>query len=86
MSRPNPTPKYTYYQGVIAHRVRGMMAMVPDTVVNDQKCWDESRKSFPAIPCDPLGRPCGAPFRAVLRGDLYGLHTTGTGDMVVSNA
>ena len=82
----NMSTKYQYTQGVIAHRAEGGFAMIPDVVINDQKGWDASRKSFPAIPCDSIGRAIGPSFRAVLRGDLYGLHTSGTGDCTVSNA
>lgn len=78
--------KYQYTHGFVSHRTKGGFALIPDVVVNDQRGWDASRRSFPAIPCDACGRVIGASFRAVLRGDLYGLHTTGTGDCVVSNA
>lgn len=77
--------KYTYEQGVVAHRANGGFALIPDSVVNDQNGWDASRKSFPAIPCDSTARATGPSFRAVLRGDLYGLHTAGTGDCTVSS-
>ena len=78
--------KHQYTQGVVAHRAKGGFALIPDAVVNDQPGWNASRKTFPAIPCDGCGRPIGSGFRAVLRGDLYGLGTPGTGDCTISNA
>ena len=71
----------------LAHRANGAFALIPNAVADDQKGFDASRKSFLPIPADNCGRPTGAkPFRAILRGDLYGLHTTGTGDLTISNA
>lgn len=77
--------KHTYTHGVIAHRANGF-AVIPDAVVLDQKGWDASRKSFQAFPCTSTGKIIGKGFSAVLRGDLYGLHTAGTGDCVIRNA
>ncbi len=70
----------------IARRKNGGFALVPERVSADQKHWDTCRKPFSAVPCDALGKPIpGAKaVMMVLRGDLYGLHTTGTGDMVVA--
>jgi len=79
--------KHTYAQGVIAHRGNGGFAIIPDAVINDQKGWSASRKSFQAIPCTNTGRRTGAAgFSAVLRGDLYGLGTAGTSDPEIRNA
>ena len=77
--------KHTYTHGVIAHRANGF-AIIPDAVVLDQKGWDASRKSFKAIPCTSTGKVIAKGFRAILRGDLYGLHTAGTGDCTIRNA
>ena len=58
---------------------------IPNEVAANQKAFDG--KSFPALilprngHCNP-STPRRA--KARLRGDLYGLHTAGTGDMVVS--
>lgn len=72
----------------IAHRKTGGFCLVPDHVAANQKFWDESRKRFMAVPCDCRGIPLPnkRKLAVVLRGDLYGLHTTGTGSMVVSSA
>lgn len=71
----------------IATRAKTGFALIPANVATLQKTFADSRASFKAIPCDTCGRPTGAkPFRAILRGDLYGLDTTGTGEMVISNA
>ena len=78
--------KHTYEQGVIAHRGNGGFAIIPDAVINDQKGWSASRKSFQALPCTSTGKIIGKGFSAILRGDLYGLHTSGTGDCTIRNA
>ena len=82
----NMSTKYMFAQGVVAHRAKGGFALIPDVVVNDQNGWDNKGKSFPAIPCDSTGRAIGPSIRARLRGELYGLYTTGTGDVTISNA
>lgn len=76
---------------VIAHLKTGKKCVIlPDIVANDQKHWDATRKPFFAILCDITGKPLEMRRgrhqgrTVVLRGDLYGLHTTGTGDPVVS--
>ena len=70
----------------IAHRAGGGFALVPERVANNQEEFSKSGKSFLAVPCYITGRRDGRKaFRAVLRGDLYGLGTTGVGDMVISN-
>ncbi|MFA7585043.1 MAG: hypothetical protein WCY11_02445 [Novosphingobium sp.] len=65
--------KYTYIQRLAAHHTNGEIVTVPDQVAADQRGFDG--RSFPLSD----GR------RVYLRGDLYGLHTSGTGDMVVSS-
>ena len=69
----------------VAHRKNGGYVLVPDHVAENQKHWDETRKRFTGRPCDSAGVliPGARAVACVLRGDLYGLHTTGTGDMVV---
>lgn len=70
--------------GPQAHTVTGRQrAIVPREVAENQKDWDG--KTFPIYLVPTYGRH-GMPRkgRARLRGDLYGLHTSGTGDMVVS--
>ena len=58
---------------------------IPNEVAADQKAFDG--RTFPAIMLPRYGH-CNPKeprkVRARLRGDLYGLHTAGTGDMVVS--
>lgn len=69
----------------IAHRKNGGYVLVPDYVSANQKHFDETRKPFRCQQCDSTGTPIEGPSKPyVLRGDLYGLHTTGTGTMVVS--
>jgi hypothetical protein len=50
---------------------------VPDQVADDQKNFDLSNKVFPALTND------GAEIHVRLDGSRYGLHTYGTGDMIV---
>lgn len=78
--------KHTYAQGVIAHRGNGGFAIIPDAVINDQKGWSASRKSFQALPCTSTSKIIGKGFSAILRGDLYGLGTAGTSDPEIRNA
>lgn len=78
--------KHTYAQGVIAHRGNGEFAIIPDAVINDQKGWSASRKSFQALPCTSTSKIIGKGFSAILRGDLYGLGTAGTSDPEIRNA
>ena len=78
--------KHTYEQGVIAHRGNGGFAIIPDAVINDQKGWSASRKSFQALPCTSTGKIIDKGFSAILRGDLYGLGTAGTSDPEIRNA
>lgn len=69
--------RYTFKHNYLAHTVNGKTVMLPDMVAGDQKAFDGKRFT---------GR-CSAgivPIRMTLRGDLYGLHSTGTGDPVVS--
>lgn len=77
--------KYTYTQNSVAHygRYGNLRAIVPDQVANDQRGWDG--RAFPAKIVSHWG-PKQPPrtVRVVLRGDLYGLHTWRTGDMIVT--
>lgn len=71
--------KYTFDRQYCARTVSGRVVHIPDQVAADQHAYD--RKSFPVRQVTKVGVPMG---RAVLRGDLYGLGTHGTGDPVVS--
>ena len=62
-----------------AHTTGNGTVIVPDEVANDQEAYDG--KTFPALKLHNCGEPTKC--RARLRGELYGLHTSGTGDMVV---
>lgn len=55
--------------------LEGPYVFVPDQVFEDQHAYDN--RDFPIMYQD------GTMGRAILRGELYGLWTTGTGDMVV---
>lgn len=74
--------------GPQAHTVTGrQIAIVPVEVAADQKAYDG--RTFPVLLIPSYGHRLGwngkpRKARARLRGDLYGLHTPGTGDMVVS--
>ena len=71
------TNSYTFDKRAHAHTFgRNAFVIVPDQVAADQKHFDG--RSFPVLRMD------GTRTRATLRGDEYGLHTSGTGDMVVS--
>ena len=72
--------KYTFARNYAARTPSGMTVTVPDQVAAEQREYDG--KSFPVIVRRPGSSPRKA--RATLRGDLYGLHTAGTGDMVVA--
>ena len=67
--------RYTYDNHMLAHNGRRTV-VVPDQVAGDQRAYDG--RTFPALADN------GARVRVRLRGDLYGLHTAGTGDMVVT--
>ncbi len=80
--------EYTYTRQFAAH-YGNATAIVPDQVAEDQRGWDESGKSFPAIRAGAFGNPLpGAPRKVRVRvdGEAYGLYTPGTGDMVVKSA
>ena len=70
--------------GPQAHTAKGgQIAIVPDEVYEDQHGYDG--KTFPVILIPSYGSfGKQRRGRAKLRGDLYGLHTGGTGDMTVS--
>lgn len=71
------TNRYTFDNRAHAHTFgRNALVIVPDQVAADQKRFDGRR--FPVLRLD------GTKTRATLRGEEYGLHTSGTGDMVVS--
>jgi hypothetical protein len=72
--------KYTYknYQAQLGITGDGRKTcIVPEEVADDQKSFDG--KTFPAI-------FRGEKIRVKLIGDDYGLHTSGTGDMIVRRA
>ena len=70
--------KYTYKDKTEAHAVHdNMRVIVPDQVGDNQRDYNGVR-----VPC--LDVRTGKRIYARLRGDLYGLHTTGTGDMIVA--
>lgn len=72
-------------QSAAAHSMHhDLEVLVPDEVAANQKDYDG--KTFPILkPASPYSR-CGPPYkrgRGMLMGDEYGLHTTGTGDMII---
>ena len=69
---------------MIAHKKNGGYVILPERVAANQAHYSESRMPFKATPCDNRGNPTGTGIMVVLRGDLYGLNTTGTGDPVVT--
>ena len=71
--------KYTYTRQYEAHMGadKSGRAIIPDQVADNQKAYDG--KTFPAL-------INGVKVRVMLRGDLYGLHTAGTGDATVTRA
>lgn len=66
---------YTYNKNLEARSTNDETVVVPDQVAADQKKYDG--ETIPVY-LD------GSIVAATLRGDLYGLHTAGTGDMIVS--
>lgn len=80
--------KYTYNRQYAA-RYGDACVIVPDQVAEDQRGWDQSGKSFPAICTTSCGNQM-APARKVrvrLDGDAYCLWGGGgNGDMVVKSA
>lgn len=75
--------RYTFAYGYQAHTVTGQCVpgaeavIIPDQVADDQCRYDG--ETFPVIYARSRRRA-----RATLRGDLYGLHTPGTGNPVVA--
>lgn len=67
--------KYTYNAKYTAHTMSGGQVTIPDQVADDQKQFDG--ETFPVLRRD------GSKGRAMLIGDEYGLHTSGTGEPVV---
>lgn len=78
--------KYTLTPSANARSVSDFyLVAVPDEVAADQKAFDG--RTFPALATPRFGNyghGAWRKVRATLRGDLYGLNTSGTGDMVVS--
>ncbi len=78
--------KYTFNRGYQGFTVKGLRVILPDQVYDNQKDYDG--KTFP-VAVFPVNwrwlvpRLRTRPARARLMGDLYGLHTTGTGVPVV---
>lgn len=60
-----------------ARTVNGALVKIPYQVFADQKAFDG--ETFPVLRASN-----DKPARAKLRGDLYGLHTAGTGEPIVS--
>ena len=69
---------YTYNKRFAAHYGASVVT-IPDQVAEDQRGWDISGQSFPAL------RANGQSVRVRLDGDSYGLHTSGTGDARVTS-
>ena len=67
--------KYTFTSKFLAHTLSGSEVTIPDQVADDQKGYDG--ETFIVI------RENGSRARARLMGAEYGLHTSGTGDVVV---
>lgn len=70
--------------GNVAHAVKGGYFLIPDRVATNQKFYSDTKRPFSAKRCDSTGVVIGGSRTVILRGDLYGLDTPGTGDMVVS--
>ena len=69
--------RYTFTRRYAAHTMRrDDYVFIPDQVIDAQGEYDGL--TFPVLRRD------GSTARATLRGEEYGLHTTGTGDPVVS--
>lgn len=75
--------RYTYNSHSCAHYGDDTV-IVPDQVADAQADFDG--RSFPALRLHRWSsRPTGQRVRVYLRGDLYGLHTPGTGNMRVTS-
>ncbi len=79
--------KYTFNKLNCAWSITGLLLYIPDQVYENQKDYDG--KTFPVV-IDNTNSPytiwdtaLTRRARARLMGDLYGLHTTGTGVPVV---
>lgn len=66
---------FTFDGGFQAHTTTGDLATIPDQVHGDQAAFDR-------LPIEVRDRR-GETVPAILRGDLYGLGTPGTGDPIV---
>jgi len=72
--------KFTFYSQsgwFFARTFSGVLVKIPSQVFADQKGYDG--QTFPVLRASN-----DKPARAMLRGDLYGLHTAGTGDPIVA--
>jgi hypothetical protein len=77
---------WTYDRNHVAHFGTGYV-VVPDQISYNQREHDEAGTIFPAYRCDGSGRRTSSrPAHVRLHGEAYGLHTTGTGDMIVRRA
>lgn len=72
------TTTYSYNKRFAAHLGEtGGIVFIPDQIAEDQKRHDIDGTAFPARD------DCGNEIKVCLDGDAYGLHTPGTGDVVV---
>ena len=69
--------KYTFKTKYAARTISGAIVTIPDQVASAQVAFDISGISFTVLRRD------GSKAKAILAGDEYGLHSTGTGDPVV---
>jgi hypothetical protein len=74
----------TYTKGYQAHTTDGAIATLPDEVYENQKTYAvmDPKDYYSAEEIEVRDRQ-GNTRRALLRGDLYGLGTPGTGDPIV---
>ena len=71
--------KYTFNKRCEARSVNGFALLIPDQVFQNQHHYWECQRTFPVI-----GKYSGSKMRGKLRGDLYGLDSPGTGDVIVA--
>lgn len=64
----------TYELGYLAHTTTGKLVTLPDHVAENQIGYDGQ---------EIVVNQSGKKRKAILRGDLYGLDTPGTGDPIV---
>ncbi len=70
--------KYTYSRNYLARTVNGDIVTIPDQIADLQR--EHVGQIFPVV------KRNGIKARATLRGNLYGLNTGGTGDVIVAIA